>query len=273
MEEPRRSQLTEDLRRDPQLRERYATVRRVDDLMRRAITDENVLRRPHAGAGARLRVPAVAAAGFLILVSAAWWFMRYSQPSGEVQVLTVKAPGRTNEAVQPEYHPIRVVFSCPVRTASRQAGDNEDARSPLESGRQVVTVGMREDADFLLQLDRALGAGRIEDTLGLLREASEDQRAAGFRYMGELVRSASVAERILDRLSPHEQVAVCGQWARKPVVRPLAFERLRRWSMQAELSEEVRVVVSKLAEDPALRSWLRSYRLHGGDGAGSGVSS
>jgi hypothetical protein len=199
--------------------------------------------------------------------------MSISQPLGEVQVLTVKAPGRTDEAVQPEYYPIRVVFSCPVRTVSRQTGDDQDARSTLEAGRKVVTVAMREDTDFLLQLGRALGAGRIEETLDLLSEASDDQRAAGYRYMGELVRSASVAEQILDRLSPQEQVAVCGQWARKPMVRPVAFDRLRLLSTQAELSEEVRVVVSKLAEDPTLRSWLRSYRLHGGDGSGSGVSS
>jgi hypothetical protein len=120
---------------------------------------------------------------------------------------------------------------------------------------------MRENMVFLTRLDQAMGAERIEETLGLLAEASAGQRAIGYQYMGELLRSASVAEQILDRLSPQEQVQVCGHWAGEPVMQSLAFSRLRRLLDEPSLSKEVRVVVDRLARNPALHSWLRGFRL------------
>jgi hypothetical protein len=75
------------------------------------------------------------------------------------------------------------------------------------------------------------------------------------------LRSASLAEQILNRLSPEEQIQVCGHWAREPAVQSVAFSRLRRFSTEPSLSKDVRVVLDRLAQNPALQSWVRGYRL------------
>ena len=262
MEEPRRSQLSEDLRRDPQLRERYATVRRVDDLMRAGITEGKSAERRRWEWRIPLRMPAAAAAGLLITVTAVWWFASVHKPVGDVSVVDLHVPDEPESPAEGEYRAVRVVFSLPLRTDSRSLDGEREVGSDAERGHRVVAVAMREDTDFLLRLNRAIGAGRIEETLDLLERSSDEQRAAAYRYIGDLLRSASVAEQILDRLSPPEQVAACGQWAREPVVRSVAFNRLRSLSKREELAGEVKLVLDKLAQDPTLSSWLRSYRLH-----------
>jgi hypothetical protein len=98
--------------------------------------------------------------------------------------------------------------------------------------------------------------------------ASKDERGLAYRYIGELLRSAQLAEELLDRLTPREQVTVCGEWAREPGLRPVVFTRLRRLSQDPGLSEDVQVLVTRLAREPTLRSWLFGYQLVGRDSAG-----
>ena len=94
-------------------------------------------------------------------------------------------------------------------------------------------------------------------------EMCGDPGWCAYLRLGELLRSAHVVEQILDRLSPHEQLAVCGLWAREPVAQPTVFERLRRFSTEPELADDVRLIVAALAEDPRLRPWLQGYQLVG----------
>ncbi len=265
LDEPQRSALSEDLRRDPQLRERYATVRRIDELMHTALTTERVDRRDSWRLMSPFVVRALAAACLLVAVSAYWWFPRGGHSSAKLQVAHSPDADQAAEPGGTTYRPIRVVFSLPVRKAPPDAAGEVEPLPESDVGAEAVAAVVRENMIFLTRLDQAMGAERIEETLALLADASAGQHAVGYQYMGELLRSASVAEQILNRLSPEEQVQVCGHWAREPAVRSVAFSRLRRFLAEPSLSKDVRVVLERLARNPALHSWLRGYRLFDDD--------
>ena len=273
LEPAQRSKLSEALRRDPELRERLATVRRVDDLLGAALADDApAARRPLRLVFSR-SVPVAAAAGVLIAVTAAAWFTVKQWPHGEIQVAQDANQRSSDLAGQPEYRPIRVVFSLPIGTASPEPAGRAGTTAKAETNSVLVVAAVRDDASFVARLDRMLKTGRIQEALDLLEGASDNQRAVAYRRMGELLRSAYVAEQILDRLSPREQLAVCRQWARQPQVRPTAFDRLRRFSRQPGLSGDVQVVVAELAKDPELATWLHGYQLIRADSPAEDASS
>ncbi|MGB2987170.1 MAG: hypothetical protein WBE26_14970 [Phycisphaerae bacterium] len=257
----RRSELNEALRRDPGLRDRLATVRRVDDMLRSALVDEIPARSSRLRFMLHRSTRVLAAACLLIAVTTALWFafghgsapaIRVAQEEGEIQ------PGQPAEL---EYKPIRVVFSLPIRRKTREASNQPALAPDTEERTQLASAAMYGNRDFLVRLHHVLGAGQIDETLGLLNGASDDQRAVAYRHMGEMLRSALVAEQILDRLSSGEQLAVCRQWAREPGLRAVVFTRLRRFSKEPELSDKVQVLVARFARDPVLLPWLRGYQL------------
>lgn len=253
----RRSELGDALRRDLELRERFVTVCRVDDELRAAFLNERTARRRERWTVSPFARHVFAAACLLMAVSLTWWFASSQRSSRET--LLVERPGDSNVTVKSEYQSIRVVFSLPVERTPMQpvVGHGTEPTSAVATGTSENLRG------FLARLDYALSAGRIEDTLDLLNGASEGQRTVAYRRLGELLRSAHVVEQILDRLSPHEQLAVCGLWAREPIAQPTVFERLRRFSTEPELADDVRLIVATLAEDPRLRPWLQGYQLVG----------
>lgn len=260
LDHEKRSALGDALRRDPELRERFATVCRVDDELRAAFISEQAARHH----GRRVLRPfarnVLAAACLLAAAGLTWWFASSQRPWRQTALVKDVHPGDSNTAPESEYHAIRVVLSLPVDSTLVQAV-TEQGVEPLPAS---ATTASEEVPRFLARLNHALVEGRIEDTLDLLDGASRTQRTVAYRHLGELLRSAYVAEQILDRLSPQEQLAVCSLWAHEPVVQPIVFERLRRFSREPELSNDVRSIVTKLARDPRLRPWLRGYQL-GGD--------
>ena len=261
----RRSELSAALRRDPALRKRLATVRRVDDLLAGALVAELPASRRSLRIVLSGRAPLVAAASLLIAVTAAGWFTVKHWPPGETRVAE-DAPQRSSDAAaQVEYRAIRVVFSLPVRKTSPETPSQVPTNASPDTKSVAAVAAVRDDAPFLARLDWMLKTGRMQEALDLLNGASENQRAVAYRHMGNLFRSAYVAEQILDGLSPREQLAVCRQWARQPLVRPTAFDRLRRFSRQPGLSGEVDVVVAELAKEPELETWLHGYQLAGTD--------
>lgn len=237
----RMSTLSEDLLRDPNLRDQMALVRRVDAAARAALLQP----RPAAGFFPALigrAVPICASALLLIIV--AWTaFTRHAQEP--------RIPG---PAAAAPFHPAaRIVFSLPLSAERRS--DKKSAAASLPS---------RSSPDqriFLGRLDRALAAGRIDEALEVLAGVTADQRRVGYRHMVDLLQSAQVAELILNQLEPKEQLAVCSDWASQPAIRPLVFGRLRRLAEEPAIAGEVQAVVAELAADPALRAWVHGYQL------------
>lgn len=255
----RQDKLSEALRHDSALRDRLAAVYRVDDCLRTALTDQRLTQQNQLGNWGD-RWPAVlAAASLLIAATAVAWYAVWQPPShnGDVAESAQSEQPQVVEAF--EYHPIRVVFSLPVRTMQQDRSDRQTITA--NAGQRLAIPGEQDAGDFLAQLDRTLRGGRVQDTLRLLDTTSEEERSLAYRHIGQLLRSAQVAEEILDLLSPREQLAVCSEWARKPALRPVVFTRLRHLLDEPGLSDAVQVILTRLAKEPALRIWLRGYQL------------
>ena len=179
LDAPTRSELSEALRRDPELRERFGTVCRVDDELRAAFLSERAARLHENPAPSHFAKYALAAACFFAAVSVTWWSTFAPRSSQENSL--VEDPNGSHASVKPEYQSIRVVLSLPVeKTPSHRATEQG---IELTSG-EAVTVS--EDLQgFLARLDRALMAGPTEGAFALLDGASERQRIAAYRHLGE----------------------------------------------------------------------------------------
>ncbi|MCH8243252.1 MAG: hypothetical protein IH897_11680 [Planctomycetes bacterium] len=261
--------MSDALRRDPALRDRLVSVRNVDDQLREFLLDP-------ASSGEDRRASwsvsaswsAAAAACVLVSVSLLWYVTGDGSPNGApvvvqgdatpVETLTKQVEPSTNKSA---YQPIRVVFTLPART--KQDEETVESVRPPEPPIEAhdPTLLPPDNRPFLASLNRALAGGHVSQTVRLLRDAPSEQRTEAYRFLGELLRSAEVAEQILDRLPPREQLAVCKVWAHEPGRRPVAFDRLHRLSSDPELSGAVRTVIADLHQDPSLKKLLRSYRF------------
>ncbi|MGD2109298.1 MAG: hypothetical protein PVI86_07885 [Phycisphaerae bacterium] len=252
-----REELSEALREDPTLRDRLATVYRVDDAIRAALGAEEPNRQAYCVTWRRPSLIGLAAATIIISVIPAVVWYAVSQSSSRRTRLAACTPHEPLPAPAAlDYEPIRVVLSLPV---PRSATDPRGA-TPRSGGVSLASSRI-DNRTLIARVDQTLRAGRLQETLRLLEASTEDQRVAAYRYMGELLRSASAAEQILDLLAPSEQLAVCGEWAREPRLRPVAFTRLRLLSGDPEVVDALRRLTTALANEPDLRLWLRSYRL------------
>ncbi len=260
----RRTELCEALRRDRDLCVRLATIRRVDDRLRTAFfhPQQNQPRKPLRLS--RAPYPAIAAC-LLFAMSVTGWLAwdrppsKPDAPGGNVLAIRQDDAGTTNE---PEYKAIRIVLSLRTETS------REDATTKRALNVTQPVMAAKPDADtldrFLARLDHEIAAGRIKQSLDLLRGVSDKRRTIAYHRMSTRLRSAMEAEQILDQLNPNEQLFVCSLWVRVPIAQPTVFERLRHFSAQPELSGEVRLIVAELARDPHLRPWFYGYQLVAG---------
>lgn len=269
----RRVELSDALRRSPDLRERLSTVRRVDDLVRCALVREFPAR-PSERRQVLYRIAMLGAvACVLAAVIASVWLAVQRRAARTVEVVERAAPLRLEDPVEPEYEAIRVVLSVPIRARPARTVDEPAQPPDAPAYAEVASVVTDQRVVLLTRLEAALANRRIEEAIKLLDDASGSQRATAYRYLGQLLGSALVAREILDRLSAREQLAACREWAHEPARRPVVFARLRRLSKESDLAEDVRVLVAKLAEDPRLRSWIRGYQLAPPSLTGRGASS
>ena len=253
----RQFEIGEALFHEPALRERFATVCRVDERLRDGLLAERVTPPRHVYRMIRPLVPYAAAAAVLLFAAGSSWWLLPSRHASEVTSVVTTARTAGTTTAQSAYRPIRVVLSVPVRPSAQTAvADGE-----MEPTSPAPAASSESPEEFLARFDRALASGGMDQTLALLNNATESHRVEVYQRLGDLLRSAQVAEQILDRLSPQEQLVVCGLWARDSVVRPTVFRRLHRLSTDPGLSDVVRLTVTALAKDPRLRPWLRSYRL------------
>jgi hypothetical protein len=247
LEDARLYELNDELRLDDHLRARLANVRQLNDSLRevllcpRPISMQTIRWRPAA---------ALTAASLILLYGAVVW---YQQPA---------APGplvvENEQSSEPEYRPIRIVFSLAV------PGDNavSPPRSqPRMSATRLTATTPDDGVTYLRRLDRALASQDIQAALDLIVSAPAEQQRMAYARLGQMLRSAHVAELILDSLGPPEQLAVCDAWAREPHLRPIVFSRLQHLAVDDSMAEKLQVLVSDFSHDPELRAWLRAYQF------------
>lgn len=233
----RSSQLSADLCRDSTLRERLARIRRLDEQVQSFLLNPREAGPAPASRLSRTR-PALA---FLLPLTgaAAWLLLGRSTPNAPIK------PAKRAAASS-----VRVVFSIPLPS---------DGIKPV---RETAVEPTPDDRTFQDRLGRALAAGRVHESLELLAGAPADRRRAAYRYMGELLQSAQMAEQLLDNLSAAEQLAVCREWASEPAFRPTVFARLRRLSEEPDMAGDVHLVLAQLSLVPELRAWVIGYQLY-----------
>ena len=262
LDERKREAMSDALRCDPALRDRLVSVRNVDDQLRDFLLDpasgSEVRRASWSGRDSWF---AAAAACILVSVSLLWHVMGDGSPNGAPVVVQSDSTPIETSIKASVYEPIRVVFTLPART--KQDEETVESVRPPEPPIEAndPTLLPPHNRLFLARLNRSLAGGHTSQTVRLLRDAPREQRTEAYRLLGELLRSANVAERILDLLPPREQLAVCKVWAHEPGRRPVAFDRLHRLSSDPELSGEVRTVIADLHQDRSLQKLLRSYRF------------
>lgn len=245
---------------DASLRARLTRLERGDAMMHAAlIAPRRIVRRAD---GVRLGfwttgIAAVAAAAALVLFVANPWRGSVQQDSpessGAANALAPQPddlPTNSADAIEP-YQSVRVVMVLPSRASTK---------TPREPKPTTVTAPAVEPPNpTTLAFNRALAENRVADAASLLIDASEPQREAGLKRMGDTIRSAMTAESVLERLPPEQQVEACSIWARDLELRPVALRRLAELQNREATAADVRRVARELHDDVQIRPWLRSY--------------
>lgn len=244
------ARLADDLRHDPRLRERLASVVRVDATVRSALLVAPRAAAPGRAARSLWPVWSAVAAAVLVVVGAliVAFGARPSVPASPLASVMPPAPVARPEVAPPVDGP-RMVLSIPIR------------RSLLVS---TSAPGLQFETPGPDPLGTALSKADIPGAIALLDKASEDERVAAYRRFAELILSAEAAQRTLAMLPAEQQVEACRLWTKESRLRPATFAHLRTLKDDAQLSARVAEVVRDLERDPVLQPWLRSYGLSDG---------
>lgn len=233
---------------------RLEELRAIDALVRGALLA------PIAGSsrtGRRRRAAPLLAAAALLLVAGAAALIRLQTSAPEPP----KAPPPV-VAVRPvadaaEYESVRVVLSLPAPRSERSPTDvPASAADTTETTRPSVSQAREIASAF----GDASDAG-IRRAVTAINEASPEDRAAALATLGQTLRSGSTAVRILDKLGPRDQVAVCSELALDASLRAVALQRLRGLADDPDVGADARAAVRALAAAPGMKPWLRSYGL------------
>lgn len=239
------------LREDPALRERLSGVAHRDALARVALAHAPPPRR--AGRALWLATGALAAALLALVgvLAAPMW-----QSPGEVVVI---AGSGDDSDIRDT--PTIIVFSLPV---ANRVGDARE--SPVGPPPEIAALPERPPPaqaapDFIRRLDIALARGEAGDASRLLSEADPDLRAAGYRRLGEVLRSVDTTRRVLQELPPEARLAACRELVLEPRWRTLSCSQLTTLRTDPEMRPAVDAFLDELARSPD-NAWLAA-RIRG----------
>ncbi len=264
-------QLAQSLLTDPALRERLARLRARETAILEALTLASRADMPHAQPrhtprhtllprAAGLAAALLLTAGVALLITSSLT----SPPSTPPAPLTPHAPSHAGHAALAPATPTnpatatRTLFSMPL-TADIH---NRLAQRTPEPARAARTQDAPAPApDDLHQFTLALRSDRPEAAAVLLESLPAEAQSRAMDALGESLRSAEVARRALDTLTPEHQLATCERWATDARLRPVAFDRLRELQHTAALAPQYQRTLRLLQEDATLEGWIASYGL------------
>lgn len=241
---------------------RLVELREADQLVRAALLAPPAGAMGSAGVAAHPRLGWSLAAAAVLLVAGVTAALMLGEPdAGSASETSAVSPASSlAQSVSPApYEAVRVVFSMPVAPGARDAKKDEAPGADPKPGGKAG-----EPTPAAAQLASALGdasdAG-IRRTVDAIRRATPEERAAALASLGQTLRSGSIAVRVLDRLEPSDQVAVCGELALDAGLRAVALQRLRDLRDDPIAGPEARATARTLAAAPGMKVWLRSYGL------------
>jgi len=238
---------------------RVAALRSADERVRAALlaplASASGRGAARSGVPGRVRLSLAAAAlvliaGVVAAVRTGWVAADSPGPSDAPGIVHVEPPA--------PYESVRVVFSIPTIRRERTANqEHEGAVEKPGEASQPPSAGARAIASVF---GDASDAG-IRRTVNAINEASPDDRAAALAALGQTLRSGSTAVRILDKLEPRDQVAVCSELALDAGLRAVALQRLRDLTENPAVGPDAWAAARALAGAPGMKAWLRSYGL------------
>lgn len=268
--------LARDLLADAALRARFSALTSIDRRARRALlapplsAHESEGRRHRSW---RLELAIAGGAGGAVALAAATammiWPAAVRPPESPTPHQTPLAaggeigrPSQAGIAADLERAGVRVLASLPgpgKNAGSPRVQRPTRARSTFAAATEIPAVEPT--------LRDLLDVGDVDGFLSRTRQASGEDRDAAFGLLGGTLRSAMTAQRVLDGLTPEEQLTVCTVWAHEPHLRPVTFERLALLQERPELRERVATLAAELSRSRELLAWVKSYRLEPAPGA------
>jgi len=239
--------------RDPALRAELARVERTDRLIAESLSARPRPRRSSPRAGAvRPRWLVLGGAGGLIGLGALAAVALVVRPWSEGAL----RPTSSHEPSSPTH-----VASVDDRTPPAP-----DARS--QSGSRVLfeIAGARAPARPDDRLPAATHSSEdrpvsIDERRRIANSDERDGRAEEYLRLGRSIRSAMIAERALDELTPAEQLDAIREWVRVPSLRPVAFERLAALAHDPMVGDAALSLARALADQQDLSPWVKSQAV------------
>ncbi len=232
------ARLAKSLDEDPTLLARFEEIRRVDALVRQALT------RPiETKARAPIPLLPIAIAGTGILGAAAAVVLLLSP--------TPPQPGLSSPEPMAHIDPEPVPTRSRVLVTLTSTADMSIFETPI---RPIV----RDDLHTVV-LD-ALSRGDPEAALQVARTADKEDRQRALKSIGLALSVERSAVALLDAMTPLEQLEACETWVEDPRFRPATFTRLRLLAENPDLAPKVQSLLNHLELQPELTAWVRSYR-------------
>jgi hypothetical protein len=158
-----------------------------------------------------------------------------------------------------------VVFSFPLpsqaeeattpvaRTPDAPVGDagapSQPKTAPEVAGNEGRTL---TPVQFAALLDAALARNDAPAAAALLATTDDELRAAGYRRLGEVLRSVSTARQLLTELPAIEQLAACRELALEPRWRSVACIQLTALRDDERTREAVDALLAEFSRSPEL---------------------
>lgn len=263
-------QLAQSLLTDPALRERLARLRAREAAIIEALTLASRAGAPRAKPHRGLLPRAARLAALLLLTASAGLLIHslYAPAPLLTPPHTPSHPGHA--ALAPATPtapstPTRTLFSMPltadIHSRLAQRTPLRDAAGPTAPASTAARTPNAPAPDDLHQFTLALRSDRPEAAAVLLESLPAEAQARAMDALGESLRSAEVARRTLDTLTPEHQLAACQRWATDARLRPVAFDRLRDLQHKSALAPQYQRIIQGLQQDASLDGWIASYGL------------
>ncbi len=263
LDEARRADLRHSLCCNAALRAELADVQRTDARIREALSLP-----PRATAKPRRRLRVVrrtaACAAVVMLPAVVWWAGDVGRTGRAVAVhdsdRTQRSTGLLEERTAAAghvshdgYHAVRVVWSMPAQPGLRRRADQATETQagswtpdPLWAQRQQVL--------------RALRSGRMDIVAGTLCALDGRQRKQLLQFVASRLRSGYAAAKLLDALTPRDQLELCRLAVPESPIRAVWLKRMRALAELPETAAAVRRLIRDWSR-PVRPVWMRDDLL------------
>ncbi len=273
LDDETRDQMRAALRSDAALRARLSAVQRLDERCVAALLRPPTPAAPRAlhTRSRRLRGRAAVAWTALAACAAASFVLwRHSQSDPPPELAASGSAWRSPAAAAPSNKPpedgVRVVCSVvvrrkPVAPSRESSAASATAHPPKTRAASTARQSPRPLHPAADSTRAVRQRSSVDDVALAIAGATDSERDALLRTVAAELNSTSDARPLLDRLSTALQAELAAELARRPALRPLAFERLRQLAESSGSDPRVARALDTIRRTAELRAYVIGYRL------------